>query len=239
LHDNNPYRLVVNGVSDTGGHVQPWPFTSTFSTVDTAPPALDYTIAGGVGSVDLTFAPPVGDLDQIIIRSAVGSTPPATPTSGTAFYSGIDSGVTVGGLTPGTTYSFSLWERDRGGQLSPVRTATLVGSTVTLTGAPPGTTTTVSPLTFTGHLTRADTAGAWSGGTVNLMASCLGRPLAVLATGTSTGSGDVSITVTQPLPTCVYRLQVSGLSTFMGSATALVRIDAEVPKPDGTPPHTH
>jgi hypothetical protein len=37
----------------------------------------------------------------------------------------------------------------------------------------------------------------------------------------------------------VYRLQVSGLSTFMGSATALVRIDAEVVKPDGTPPHTH
>ena len=239
LHDNNPYRIVVNGVRDTAGNTQPWPFTSTFSTVDTAPPALNYTIAGGIGSVDFTFAPPIGDLDQIIIRSAVGSTPPATPTSGTAFYNGIDSSVTLGGLTPGTTYSFSLWERDRGGQLSPVRTATLIGSTVTLTGTPPGSTTTVTPLTFTGHLTRADTAGAWSGQAVSLMASCLGRPLAVLASGISTGSGDVSITVTQPLPTCVYRLQVSGLSTFMGSATPLVRIDAEVPEPDGTPPHTH
>jgi type VII secretion-associated serine protease mycosin len=238
LHDANPYRIVVNGVSDTSGNPQPWPFTSTFATAHAAPLAVNYTVAGGVGSVDFTFSPQIGDLDQIIVRAAVGSTPPASPTSGIGLYSGVDSGVTIGGLTPGTTYSFALWERDRTGALSPIRTATLVGSTLTLSNQPGTPTTTTSPITFTAHLTRADTGGAWSGQAVQLQASCLGGPTGVAATATTNASGDVTATISQNLPRCTYHWQVSGLSTFMGSASAAVRVDAYIIQPPNTPPHT-
>jgi type VII secretion-associated serine protease mycosin len=238
LHDANPYRIVVNGVTDTSGNPQPWPFTSTFATAHASPLAVNYTIAGGAAAVDFTFSPQIGDLDQIIVRAAVGSTPPATPTSGIALYSGVDSGVTIGGLIPGTTYSFALWERDRTGALSPVRTATLVGSTLTLSNQPVTTTTTGSPITFTAHLTRADTGGPWSGQAVQLQVSCLGGPTGVAATATTNASGNATATISQSLPSCTYHWQVSGLSTFMGSAGALIRISAYVIEPPGTPPHT-
>jgi hypothetical protein len=238
LQDNKPYRVVVDGVHDSAGNPQLAPFTSTFSTVDTAPSALAGFVAQGLtGAVHLTWAPP-GDLDQVIVRMAQGTTPPGSPTSGTAAYTGFESDVTVGGLTPGTTYSFAAFYKDRGGAISPSRTATLFGTALSMeitSGS--STVSTTSTLAFASTLTRVDPAGPVSGQPIELQVTCRGRlldePVATVATS---GSGTVSANTQQLLRDCSYRWVLAGSSLFMGASSDTVQVTASIPMPPGGPP---
>ena len=81
-------------------------------------------------SLTLTWTNPVNDqLRTIIVRRAVGTTPPANHNSGTNINlpSALSQTVTNVGLNPGTTYSYAIFARDRIGNVSPLGT----GSTIT------------------------------------------------------------------------------------------------------------
>jgi hypothetical protein len=78
--------------------------------------------------------PNVADLAKIVIRRATGLTPPATPSAGTAAYSGTvtdpgtEMSATVRGLSPGRNYAFSVWAVDRRGNVSAARHVVLHGT---------------------------------------------------------------------------------------------------------------
>ncbi len=81
-------------------------------------------------SLAVTWANPDNDqLKKIIVRRATGTTPPATPTSGSnvSLPTALAEAVTNTGLAPNTTYSYAVFAQDRIGNISPLGP----GSTVT------------------------------------------------------------------------------------------------------------
>jgi hypothetical protein len=87
-------------------------------------------------SVALHWTNPVDtDFTGVMIRRAVGATPPATPTSGTLVRDLIDEVpyvVDVGGVTAGTQYSYALFAHDGAHNY-----AAAAGVTYSTTKAPP------------------------------------------------------------------------------------------------------
>lgn len=86
----------------------------------------------GPTSLTLTWTNPANDqLKTIIVRRAVGTTPPATTSSGTTvrLSSALTQGVTNTGLSAGTTYSYSVFAQDRVGNVSPLGTGSVVTAT--------------------------------------------------------------------------------------------------------------
>lgn len=75
-------------------------------------PPLRLAATGGVGSVSLTWSLPPDRYDrrQILLRRAVGATPPASSTAGTGVTLGglLATSVSDGGLAPGT-YSYAIF----------------------------------------------------------------------------------------------------------------------------------
>jgi type VII secretion-associated serine protease mycosin len=216
LQDNTPYRIVVAGLRDESGTDLTEGFTTTFQTVNQAPPALSSLwLGGGIDSANVTWpAPPITDLDQVVVRMAAGTTAPSSPTAGTAVYTGIGETVFVTGLTAGTTYTFAAWVRDRTGALSPVRTAVLVGTS--LTGSVSATAVTKGrAVTVTGVLRRGTTT-AIAGEPVRLDYRRKGTtewlPLTTLTTD---AAGRVSFAHT-PAWTVEYRWRYRGSTTYLG-----------------------
>jgi serine protease len=239
LHPAKPYRIVVDGVrgmlSTSGLPVRS--FASTFTTVSGVGPMSpleDFAVRGQLGSaVSVSAVVPTGELGEVIVRYSAGTTAPASPTAGSAGYRGVDGGIMIGGLTPGQTYSFSVWYRDRSGTLSPSSTATLVGTSLTLTGSDtgPGGTVSVSG-------TVATSAGPGAGMTVPLVAKCARGTAAgaQVATATGSASGSLSVTFALVAPQCAYRWEITDSTEFMGGASASVRISPEPNRPPGGPP---
>jgi hypothetical protein len=217
LQDNTPYRIAVAGLRDEFGADLTETFAASFRTINTAPAALSTLwLGGGINSANVTWpAPPITDLDQVIVRMAAGTTAPASPTAGTAVYTGIGTTVFVTGLKPGTTYTFAAWVRDRTGALSPVRTARLVGTS--LTGSVSATAVTKGKaVTVTGLLRRGGTTTAVAGEPVRLDYRRKGTTTWVaLATVTSRSTGAVSFKHT-PAWTVEYRWRYRGSTTYVG-----------------------
>jgi hypothetical protein len=91
----------------------------------------------GPTSVSVSWHNPVNDqLKRIIVRRAVGATPPDSATSGSnvALATALSESVTNDGLVAGTQYSYSVFAQDRVGNISPLGS----GSTVTITTTPTG-----------------------------------------------------------------------------------------------------
>lgn len=159
LADASPYRIVVDGVQDSAGATQAERFTTTFTTVDDAPPPVDsFTARGGYKKADLSWTrPALGDFARVVVRMASGSTPPGSPTSGTEVYRGTGSSAQVTGLAAGTSYSFSVWIQDKGGHSSTAKKLTLVGTKVEAS-ASPSTVSSGGTVKVSGKLLRA-----WAG----------------------------------------------------------------------------
>lgn len=157
--DATPYRIVVDGVRDSAGATQVERFTTTFTTVDEAPPPVDsFTARGGYKKANLSWTrPAVGDFARVVVRMASGSTPPASPTSGTEVYRGSGSSAQVTGLSAGASYSFSVWVQDKGGHSSTAKKLTLVGTKVEAS-ASPSTVSSGGTVKVSGKLLRA-----WAG----------------------------------------------------------------------------
>lgn len=121
-----------------------------------APTAL--TAYPDVASAVLAWDNPE-DATTNVVRGAAGLTAPATPTSGTGIFSGKTTSVYVGYLTPGASYSFSVFAQDAAGNVSPAAKITLRGSALTLK-ASASTVTYGSPVTLTAKLVDAGNGAA-------------------------------------------------------------------------------
>ncbi len=236
LHRAKPYRIVVDGVQLASG-MPVLPFASTFTTTNTGPLAAlqDFAVRGQLGTAAAVSAVvPIGDLDFFIVRYDPGTTPPASPSAGSAGYTGVGGGIMIGGLTPGQTYSFSVWYRDRNGNQSPQSTATLVGTTLTMTGTSTSAGPGAAAVTFGGTVSTPGGPGA--GMLVPLVGYCVdgpfgGEPVAT-ATGNALGLLSVTLTLSAP-PRCTYRWEITNSTQYLGAATTAVRVTAGPNLPPG------
>jgi hypothetical protein len=244
LRRATPYRIVVNGVQALSG-LATTAFTSTFSTTSSGPLGAlqNFAVRGELGTAaSVTGTVPVGDVGDLIVRYATGTTPPASPTAGTAGYQGPAGGVAIGGLTPGQTYSFGVWYRDQNGNLSPASTATLIGTTLTAADPTPVSGAGGARTSFTG--TVGVQGGSASGVAVPLVAYCAGF-VAVrfpVVTATSDASGNISVTVSTGGAHCSYRWEITDSTQYMGAATTSVRAGGggvNLPPGQTPPPRGH
>ena len=223
LQDNTPYRILVTGVRDTVGDVQAGRFTTTFRTADLAPPPVsDLKATGGIGTATVSWTrPAITDLDQVIVRRATGTTPPSSPTAGTAVYAGTGTSATATGLTTGTTYTFRAWVRDRSGKYSATApTTSLVGSRTTISSNI-ATLTYGSAVTVTGKVVRASTGAAIAGATVQLYGRRKGTTTwTLLGTATSSAYGNLSYSH-KPSWSLDYKWIYRNATGYLGSESSL------------------
>ena len=224
LYDNAPYRLTVSGVQDTSSATMTTAYSNTFRTADSAPPTVGaFTATGALRAVTLSWtAPAINDLDTYVVRMATGTTAPASPAAGTGVYSGTGTSVTAD-LAQGTTYSFSIWARDRTGHYSSAVARTLVGTAETMSSN-------VTSLTYGNSvtvgstLTRRDTGDALAGVPVQLYWRKVGSTTwSLTATRTSTSTGAVSF-VHKPTASVDYMWVYRGSTAYVGSSSTLRRV---------------
>ncbi|GAA1162266.1 hypothetical protein GCM10009630_70670 [Kribbella jejuensis] len=98
----------------------------------TAPPAPvgSFSVSGGVAAATLRWAMPANT--TVMVRSAVGSTPPQLTTAGTAVYNGAAIAFTQGGLSNSASYAYRIWTKDARGKIGPGVDVRLVGSKATI-----------------------------------------------------------------------------------------------------------
>ncbi|MFB6721268.1 S8 family serine peptidase [Kribbella sp. NPDC056345] len=218
LLDNSPYRIVVNGVHESGAAVILTPFSSVFSTVDLVPAALEtFDASGSFQKANLGWKiPALGDLDQIIVRRNTGGKYP-TPTTGTLVYSGTASSFANTALPQSTTYTYSAWVKDRSGKLS-------AGKGTQLLGMKSGISTTSTKLNIGGSITlKGSTLGIDGKAYPTLPMSIYSRPangttFKLLKTLGSSSTGTVSYTF-KPGYSAVYMLTFAGNGDLMGTRT--------------------
>lgn len=171
LQDNTPYRIIVGAVREPGSPTgNTTPVSTTFRTVNTAPgPVTGFDAVGSSpGAVRLGWRLPyITDLDQVVVRRAAGTTPPSSPTAGTAVPVTSSSGTIATGLTNGTSYAFSAWVRDRTGLYSPAAKTLMVGTRVG-SAAAPTVVTYGQVVKLSAGLARVDTGAAVAGHSIFL-----------------------------------------------------------------------
>jgi hypothetical protein len=197
---------------------------------DTSPPDPVTGIAlspADPGIIDVAWTDPDPDqlwLDRVVVRMATGNVPPASPTAGTAVYSGTGTAARVSGVTNGVSYSFSLFAFDQAGNHSVAASRTLAATAWTIASSR-GDLTYGQAVTVSGRLTRVG-SGALTGRRVELY----GRQLGVggftrLAVGNVPASGTVSF-VHHPKWSTEYVLRFIGDGQLMpaNSTRQLVQV---------------
>ena len=148
--------------AETASGVGPWSDPtgpeSTLTPADTtAPgPVTGLNANGGIADTGHTLDwtnPTDSDLAGVMIRRNIGSVAPANITQGTFLSSALTNGVMASGLSPGTTYSYSLFAFDEVPNYSPPTSLT-----VTTTGTPPDTT---APSPIIGLTAGEGPGGTW------------------------------------------------------------------------------
>ena len=100
----------------------------------TAPTAVTAVVNGA--QVTITWTPPIdGDVTDYVVRRAPGTAAPATTTDGTAVSNAGRGGVSDT-VTPGNTYSYSVFAVDAAQQISPAASLTLQALSPTTITAP-------------------------------------------------------------------------------------------------------
>ncbi|PWU52823.1 hypothetical protein DLJ46_02285 [Micromonospora globispora] len=222
LQDNTPYRITVSGLKDSSGAAQTEKFSTTFRTVDLAPPAVGNLMAvGAFQAATLTWTlPAITDLDQVIVRSAAGTTAPSSATSGTAVYAGTGTSVTATGLVAGTTYTFRVWVRDRSGLYSAGPTVQLLGTGATITSNVTALTY-GGTVTITGALTRKDTGAGLAGQPVQLYGKYKGTSSYTLIATVTSGTNGALTYSHKPAKGVSYEWLYRGSTAYTGSVSSL------------------
>jgi len=224
LYDGAPYRLNVSGVKDTLSASMTTAYSSTFRTVDTAPPPVGaFRASGALRAATLTWtAPHLNDLDRYVVRMAAGTTPPATVTSGANAYSGTATKATVS-LAQGTTYSFRIWVKDRTGHYSASSWGRTVGTAASMTSN----VTTVRKgyaVTLSGRVVRRDTGKGVAGATMQLYWRQVGTSTWKLTTTRTSSSTGAFSYAHRPAVSVDYMWVYRGSSALVGSSSALRRV---------------
>ncbi|SCE80874.1 type VII secretion-associated serine protease mycosin [Micromonospora mirobrigensis] len=222
LQDNTPYRIVASGVKDSSGVTMSPAYSSVFRTVDTAPGKVgSLAVKGGYRAATLSWTlPSISDLDQVVVRMAAGTTAPTSPTSGTSVYAGTGTTVTAKNLVAGSTYSFSVWVKDRTGHYSAVSTGRATGTATSITSSVTGLTYGKS-VQVSGKVVRKDTGAAIAGVPVELMVRRKGTTtFSRIATVTSNSVGYVAYTH-KPTWSAEYMWTYRGSGAFVGASSVL------------------
>ncbi|WP_238158502.1 S8 family serine peptidase [Kribbella voronezhensis] len=221
LLDNTPYRISVDGVQETSGATVS-SFTSVFRTVDQAPAPLSaFDATGGYTTAALSWTlPGITDLDQVVVRGAAGTTPPASPTAGTAYAPGATTSGTATGLANATSYAFSAWVKDRSGKLSATPATTqLIGTATSLTSASASIVNFGGSVTLNGKASRIDTKAPLAGVPLSLYGrnknSTVWREI---ARRTTAADGTASV-VYAPSVSTVFAWGYNGSADLLGSRT--------------------
>jgi serine protease len=197
-----------------------------FRTVDNAPaPITNFSVTGQHGSAAMKWTlPGITDLDQVIVRRAAGTTPPAAPNVGTSAYGGAASSATATGLANATSYAFRAWVKDRSGKWSSSVQAQLIGTSTTMTG----TTTAMNfggSVTLSGIAKRIDNNTPLSGVLVSLMGrnknSSTWREITRV---TTSATGAYSVTY-KPSASTVFAWTYKGAGELLGSGTGNWTVD--------------
>ncbi|MFK4085240.1 glycoside hydrolase domain-containing protein [Kribbella sp. NPDC020789] len=189
------------------------------------PPVTNFSVTGGTSAATLRWTKPAGvTLGQIMIRTAVGSTPPPLVTSGTSVYNGTASLYTVSRLANSASYAFRAWVKDSTGKVSPGADVLLVGTKATVSASG-------SWLTYGGSVTVSTTVTKLNGGalagapTVLYAKAKNATTYAAIATVTSDANG-VATSVQKPGVSTQYQWGYNGAVGLLGtrSAVALVEV---------------
>jgi chitodextrinase len=163
-------------------------------------------------SIELTWSTPATpDLASVVVRRALGGTPPANPTAGEAVTLTNPKADTVvdAGLSPGTTYSYALFTRDTSGN------TTTTPATVTDTTLPPPDTTPPGPVTGleVGERTPSSIALSWSNPAAADLASVIVRR-AVGAVPPPTAVAGTAVPLSTPTATTVTDAGLAPETTY-------------------------
>ena len=232
-----PYRISVGAVRDTDsnrldddretdGDPSDDGYSSVFRTVNAPPPPVsNLRVTAGFTTATLNWTPPtVADFDQVVVRMAVGTTAPASPTAGTAVYGGTGTTATAPGLDAAVR-TFGVWAKDRAGGFSAVTTIRVSGASVTNVAASPVSYTFGAASTISGVLTRTDPVGPVAGAQVQLYYQKKGTTTWVLAgTATSTATGGVSLVHKSSFGS-TYRWQYAGTTSVVGTTGGTVVVN--------------
>jgi hypothetical protein len=208
-------------------------FSTVFRTVDANPgPVTGFDATGAYTTATLKWILPAGitdfdssDLDQIVVRRLSGTTPPASPTSGTAVYAGESGSTTATGLSNATSYAFSAWVKDRSGKFStPLVSTQLIGTATTLSGSA----TIVnygSAVTLSGAVTRIDTKAPVAGQKITLYGRDKnGTTWRAITWLTTSATGTFSVSY-KPSVNTVVAWGYDGSPDLLGSRTGNFTID--------------
>ena len=209
---------------------------------DTAPPGpvSGLAVTGTTTtSVSLSWSNPGNrDLAQVIVRRAVGSTAPSSPTGGTGvgLSSPMASSVTDTGLTPGTSYAYAVFTKDTAGNTNLTPDTTTATTELPADTTPPPVPTGVTATAGDGQVQvswSAVTAGDLAGYDV-YRATDSGGPWTKVAGGTTS---NLSRTVTGLTNGTAYWFAVTSVDTT-GNESARSTAASATPTtaPDTTAP---
>ncbi|TDD62926.1 DUF1906 domain-containing protein [Kribbella antibiotica] len=190
----------------------------------TAPPepVTGFSVTGGVSAATLRWTKPASS--TVMVRTAVGSTPPPLLTSGTSVYTGTASVYAMTRLANSASYAFRAWVKDSTGKVSTGADVQLVGTKATVT-------TSGAWITYGGSVTVSTTVtkldgSPLAGAPIVLYAKAKNATAyAAVATVTSDANG-VATSVQKPTPSTHYQWGHNGNAGVLGtrSAVALVEV---------------
>ena len=166
-----------------------------------------------------------GDFGNVVVRYAVGTTPPTSAT-GTLAYVGSLDGATVTGLVAGHDYSFSVLAYGRSGFST--TSMTLRGSTTTLSASPAvptyggSTTVTATVRTTDGQPSAGRSVSFYSRRTGS------GTGYTAIGTGTTDANGQASIAAKPAYNTDFYAVDLGGSGKMGSTATLAVPVHFSV-----------
>ncbi|HZX04629.1 DUF1906 domain-containing protein [Kribbella sp.] len=190
----------------------------------TAPPApvSGFSVTGGVAAAALRWTKPTNT--TVMLRNAVGSTPPPLTTSGTAVYNGAASSYTQSGLSNSASYAYRVWTKDATGKVGPGVDVRLVGSKATF-GMSAASIMYTGAVTLTAGVSRLD-GGKLPGVPLVLYSKAkTATKWSTVGSYTTDANGIVKVSQKPPVST-YYMWGYNGGAGVLGtrSATALLQV---------------
>ncbi len=181
-----------------------------------APPAVSgLTAEAGSGKARLSWTNPiVSDWVETIVRGKTGAVAPETVTQGATYFSGRTPSALLEGLDAGKDYSFSVFPRDRDGNIGAPVSVSLQGTALSLS-ADSSTLTHGSLVTLNGDLVESTSGSAVPDAVVTIERQDGSGDWTVLDTVTTDAQGRLAFE-DRPSQNGSYRLSWAGQGTRLG-----------------------